>query len=690
MAVHAPGGVAYASDDSGTDSDDNVLLGVVSCGGGDAQTRGRSRDGLGFHAREARTSHWRGACVIRAPRDSDDSSDDASDGVLFGTPPLAKDPVQRTGNDTPASPLGAGGLHAVSRARGVSHQRVAARRAAARAAADRRKEALELELHWALNAEAEERAKVAATAKDIATQWVAAEALESAEAEREERAALDEMDARWKRDAAAVEAVLRADAAAVEAAAKAKAEAAAAAKAAQEAAAKAKLEAEEKEKRRLEAEAAAAASAASAAAVAEAKAKADAEAASKAADDTRRDNAGASGSGAGTRPGSVPKIQTSAEASAAEGRFAEVLREARQRVVEYASAASAKKERRLLNNQITVHVTQIAATKKQIEQKATDICQFLHSVQNEPQRTFALLSLSKRVLTQCDSQVSKLNRFAFALGDVCVRVAVFVPGFGQLLIALLHEQCVLAVPKYYPFVEGRYSRYVHKPQNPARLFLLVCHLRFELFITSCEGFLIIPIRRTHAIRPNTSGDCLSDSTRLPFILKTDFYFQNPSDYEYFKLMGYVNAEDQTEVASGAPPKLENTDFMCLRLRGFMLFYASYTTAEHGKHPHGLPYAWAWVSRLLNKIPPNRFSATALEAFLKHAGYSMNNAYGKQFHKLLQLIQTEFIPKLIEKDDPDTRPVVNRTVTFLNERTFLKSPEGRDMPLTDTSSSTRIS
>ena len=183
---------------------------------------------------------------------------------------------------------------------------------------------------------------------------------------------------------------------------------------------------------------------------------------------------------------------------------------------------------------------------------------------------------------------------------------------------------------------------------------------------------------------------MSDSTRLPFILKTDFYFQNPSDYEYFKLMGYVNAEDQTEVASGAPPKLENTDFMCLRLRGFMLFYASYTTAEHGKHPHGLPYAWAWVSRLLNKIPPNRFSATALEAFLKHAGYSMNNAYGKQFHKLLQLIQTEFIPKLIEKDDPDTRPVVNRTVTFLNERTFLKSPEGRDMPLTDTSSSTRIS
>tara|TARA_B110000977_G_scaffold182284_2_gene243780 strand:+ start:1337 stop:2257 length:921 start_codon:yes stop_codon:yes gene_type:complete len=49
------------------------------------------------------------------------------------------------------------------------------------------------------------------------------------------------------------------------------------------------------------------------------------------------------------------------------------------------------------------------------------------------------------------------------------------------------------------------SRYVHKPQNPAHLFLLVRHLLFELFNTSREGFLIILIRRTHPIRPNTSS-----------------------------------------------------------------------------------------------------------------------------------------------------------------------------------------
>ncbi|MDA9099027.1 hypothetical protein N9L76_08850 [bacterium] len=54
-------------------------------------------------------------------------------------------------------------------------------------------------------------------------------------------------------------------------------------------------------------------------------------------------------------------------------------------------------------------------------------------------------------------------------------------------------------------LEAADARYVHKPQNPARLFLRFRHLRFELFNTSREEFLTIPTRRTHAIRPNASS-----------------------------------------------------------------------------------------------------------------------------------------------------------------------------------------
>ena len=317
----------------------------------------------------------------------------------------------------------------------------------------------------------------------------------------------------------------------------------------------------------------------------------------------------------------MPKIQVAAEASKQEGELAKLLAEARAKVAEYSTAPAAKRERRVINNNITVHVQQIAATRQQIEKKAVDIAQFLNGFQaGSIQRVFATISLAKRVLTQCDSQVSKLNRFAFALAEVSVRVAVFDATFGRVLIALLHEACVLAVPKYYPFVQGRYA----------------------------------------------------------------------SDDEYFKLMGYVAAEEQpNDLPEGAPPKLETTDNFCRRIQGFMLFYAAYTQCDNPRHPHGINHAWAWVSRLVNRVPPNRFSATALESFVKHAGFALWSAYGAQFGKILDVVDREFLPTLEAKDDADSRPVVSRMRTYLNERGFLRAPEGREMPNTDTSSNTRL-
>jgi|EP00982_Pelagococcus_subviridis_P003056 nucleoporin GLE1 len=85
----------------------------------------------------------------------------------------------------------------------------------------------------------------------------------------------------------------------------------------------------------------------------------------------------------------------------------------------------------------------------------------------------------------------------------------------------------------------------------------------------------------------------------------------------------------------------------------------------------------------------RPSATALESFLKHAGYRMYATYGSQFGKILDVVDQSFLPELEAKsgDDPDVRPVASRTRTYLNERTFLKPPEGREMPNTDTSQNT---
>jgi hypothetical protein len=123
--------------------------------------------------------------------------------------------------------------------------------------------------------------------------------------------------------------------------------------------------------------------------------------------------AAATAPGAPPRPGVVPRVQTSAEASAREGEFAAELARARTSVAEYSTSASTKRERRALNAQITVHVQQIAATKTQIEKKAIDVATMLSNVRQEPQRTFALVSLAKRILTQCDSQVRSIHWFPY-------------------------------------------------------------------------------------------------------------------------------------------------------------------------------------------------------------------------------------------------------------------------------------
>ena len=518
--------------------------------------------------------------------------------------------------DPAALAYGDAGLRAVSLARNIKHQRAASRRAAAARRARVRQEALELELGWALEQEQTANAELARFADELARSIAREDAEAAASAEREEQRQLDEMDARWRARDAAVKAVLAADAAESERQ-----------KLAAEEAARAAKRAEEEKKRADEAAAAAKKAADEAKAKkeredAEAKAKKEREdAAAEAARRAEEERRTGVVTGQRLPSGSVPKIQVAAEASKQEGELAKLLAEARAKVAEYSTAPAAKRERRVINNNITVHVQQIAATRQQIEKKAVDIAQFLNGFQaGSIQRTFATISLAKRVLTQCDSQVSKLNRFAFALAEVSVRVAVFDATFGQVLIALLHEACVLAVPKYYPFVQGRYA----------------------------------------------------------------------SDDEYFKLMGYVAAEEQpNDLPEGAPPKLETTDNFCRRIQGFMLFYAAYTQCDNPRHPHGINHAWAWASRLVNRVPPNRFSATALESFMKHAGFALWSAYGAQFGKILDVVDREFLPTLEAKDDADSRPVVSRMRTYLNERGFLKAPEGREMPNTDTSSNTRL-
>jgi hypothetical protein len=47
-------------------------------------------------------------------------------------------------------------------------------------------------------------------------------------------------------------------------------------------------------------------------------------------------------------------------------------------------------------------------------------------------------------------------------------------------------------------------------------------------------------------------------------------------------------------------------------------------------------AWSFIAALLNSVPPNRPSASALLAFLQTAGHAICGQYGRQVRPLLEL------------------------------------------------------
>ena len=568
--------VFSSSDDDGDDDGDGFSS--ESDVGAPVRVGGAGSSG----ARRVRTAR------VRAPDASESESDERrSAGVGGASVSEGSDATVVDGEVGRRARVGARTIHAVGRARQDAFERARDRRERAKATARRRIESLELELQVARDVEQRALVENLAIMDEIRARLAARDdaLFENAHAMRRARVEA-ETSARKATEALVMRAVV-ADAEAREAAEKARVEEE---KRAREAAEAAKKKAELAE--------------------IEAKKKAEEDARAKAAEDeAKKKQAEADYVSGRVVGGEIPRVAAAAEALEQEKMLAETLAQARATVAEYQSHPSAKIERRKLTNAIVVHIQQIAATKEQINKKSRDILTLLVQLQ-EPQKTFALLSIAKKMLSQCDVQVAKLNRYAFALAEVAVRIACDVPRFGALLVALTHEVCVNAVPKYYPFVQGRYA----------------------------------------------------------------------SDGEYYDLMGYVKPDDST----GA---YETTDAYVDRMTGFMLFYAAFLQVDAPNHPHGMDAAWRWLARLLNRCPPNRHTAVALDSFLKIAGYRMHQHYRGQFMKVLELVHGEFIPKLDAKDDPDIRPVSSRMKTYLHEHSYAKPPEGREMPMTDTSTTT---
>jgi nucleoporin GLE1 len=108
-----------------------------------------------------------------------------------------------------------------------------------------------------------------------------------------------------------------------------------------------------------------------------------------------------------------------------------------------------------------------------------------------------------------------------------------------------------------------------------------------------------------------------------------------------RALGYIYTDGQPE----------QQDKFLRRMSGIMRLYSSILITDLPQkigpngNPHGLNHAWMWFARILNMEPRPDITATLLYDFLQVTGHYLCRAYGKQFHKLLFVLQTEFLQKI---------------------------------------------
>lgn len=92
----------------------------------------------------------------------------------------------------------------------------------------------------------------------------------------------------------------------------------------------------------------------------------------------------------------------------------------------------------------------------QVSAKAAALVQFLQGLGQTP-RTYALLQLAGRLVSQCECQVALSHAFAFPLAEVTAAVAAAHPDLVPLLLSKL--QHVRGIPSLSVTVKGANARH---------------------------------------------------------------------------------------------------------------------------------------------------------------------------------------------------------------------------------------
>lgn len=121
---------------------------------------------------------------------------------------------------------------------------------------------------------------------------------------------------------------------------------------------------------------------------------------------------------------------------------------------------------------------------------------------------------------------------------------------------------------------------------------------------------------------------------------------NESEDSYLIACGYCIGKDGTQ---------EPEETFLNRMRAIVKLYAAViqSNIESG-HPHGLKFGWNWISRLLNLEPRPAVTAAVLESFLSITCHQFYRFYGKQFIKIIDFIQNDYLKRIESVSQKDTK------------------------------------
>ncbi|KAH7446960.1 hypothetical protein KP509_01G084200 [Ceratopteris richardii] len=91
---------------------------------------------------------------------------------------------------------------------------------------------------------------------------------------------------------------------------------------------------------------------------------------------------------------------------------------------------------------------QVSATHEQVRTKSLHLLNELAPSSHQP---FAIITFASKLMSQCETQVSKLPSFAFALAQVVVNVSSRIPEVMDIVLATMNDVCIFTVPKYFVY-----------------------------------------------------------------------------------------------------------------------------------------------------------------------------------------------------------------------------------------------